>query len=275
MGIITAPASQGCHDELTQMLESQTALIAGALVLLLLLTWKYRALLVLAWHEYIRLCFMNFISGMSKEERILNWVKQNAVVGNAQSVVEAIDKYCYEKEWAMNVGDVKGLIMDKIIEETKPKILLELGTYCGYSAVRMARLLPPGGHLFSIEFNESFAAIAQQVIQMAGLQDKVTILKGPSQEIIPQLKKKYEINTVDMVFLDHWKERYVPDTKLLEDSGVLRKGSVLLADNVICPGAPAFLEYVRNNKRYECTNYPSTVEYTNMEDALEKAVFLG
>ncbi|XP_036597722.1 catechol O-methyltransferase isoform X2 [Trichosurus vulpecula] len=257
------------------MLESQTILITGALLLLLFLAWKYKGLFVFFWHECILLPVFNFISGMSKEERILNWVKQNAVVGNPQSVLEAIDKYGYEKEWAMHVGDVKGRIMDKIMEETKPKIVLELGAYCGYSAVRMGRLLPPGGHLFSIEFNQKFADISQQMIQVAGLQDKISILNGPSQEIIPQLKKKYEINTVDMVFLDHWKERYLPDTKLLEESGVLHKGTVLLADNVICPGTPDFLDYVRNSKRYECTNYPATVEYMRMHDALEKAVFLG
>ncbi|KAM9099809.1 catechol O-methyltransferase isoform X2 [Sarcophilus harrisii] len=168
-----------------------------------------------------------------------------------------------------------GLIVDKVVEEVKPKVLLELGTYCGYSAVRMGRLLPPGGHLFTIEFNESFAAIAQQIIQLAGLQEKISILKGPTEEIIPQLKKKYEINTVDMVFLDHWKDRYLPDTRLLEESGLLRKGSVLLADNVILPGAPEFLQYIRNHKGFECTHYPSMLEYLPMKDGLEKAVFLG
>ncbi|XP_044540020.1 catechol O-methyltransferase-like, partial [Gracilinanus agilis] len=105
--------------------------------------------------------------------------------------------------------------MDKIVEEAKPRVLLELGTYCGYSAIRMARLLPPGARLFTIEFNESFASIAGQMIQVAGLQDKVSILKGPSHEVIPQLRKKHEIDTVDLVFLDHWKDRYLPDTRLL------------------------------------------------------------
>ncbi|KAM9099807.1 catechol O-methyltransferase isoform X1 [Sarcophilus harrisii] len=248
--------------------------LAGAL-LLLLLAWRNRDLLVLLWHDRVALCVANFFSGMSKEERILNWVKQRATAGDPESVLGAIDQYCYQKEWAMNVGDTKGLIVDKVVEEVKPKVLLELGTYCGYSAVRMGRLLPPGGHLFTIEFNESFAAIAQQIIQLAGLQEKISILKGPTEEIIPQLKKKYEINTVDMVFLDHWKDRYLPDTRLLEESGLLRKGSVLLADNVILPGAPEFLQYIRNHKGFECTHYPSMLEYLPMKDGLEKAVFLG
>ncbi|XP_020852089.1 LOW QUALITY PROTEIN: catechol O-methyltransferase [Phascolarctos cinereus] len=254
------------------MLDSQTILIASAL-LLLLLAWKFRRLLVFFWHKGVLQFMKDFMSGMSKEERILDWVKQHAVVGDPQSVVDAMDVYSRQKEWSMHVGDIKGVIVDKVMEEVKPQILLELGTYCGYSAVRMAHLLPPGGHLFTIEFNESFATIAQQVIEVAGLRDKISILKGPSQEIIPQLKKKYEINSVDMVFLDHWKSRYLPDTKLLEENGIIRKGTVLLADNVICPGAPDFLEYVRNSKRYECTTYP--VENIRVNDALEKAVFLG
>ncbi|XP_074062604.1 catechol O-methyltransferase isoform X2 [Macrotis lagotis] len=258
------------------MSESQATLIAAALLLLLLLlAWKYRDLLVLIWHDRFLVTITNFIMGTNKEERILNWVKENATVGDPQSILDTIDKYCHLKEWAMNVGDVKGQIVDKVVEETKPKVLLELGTYCGYSAVRMARLLPPGGHLYTIEFNESFAAIAQQMIQLAGLQEKISILKGSTQEIIPQLKKKYEIDRVDMVFIDHWKNRYLPDTMLLEDSGLLQKGTVLLADNVIFPGAPDFLKYIRNHKRFECTHYPSTLEYLDMEDGIEKAVFLG
>lgn len=52
-------------------------------------------------------------------------------------------------------------------------MLLELGAYCGYSAVRMARLLPPGARLLTIEVNPDYAAITQQMLDFAGLQDKV------------------------------------------------------------------------------------------------------
>lgn len=47
---------------------------------------------------------------------------------------------------------------------------------------------------------------------------QVTILNGASQDLIPQLKKKHDVDTLDMVFLDHWKDRYLPDTLLLEVS---------------------------------------------------------
>lgn len=51
-----------------------------------------------------------------------------------------------------------------------------------------------------------------------GFAFQVKILEGPSEEIIPQLKKKYEVDTLDFVFLDHWKDRYTPDATLIQVS---------------------------------------------------------
>lgn len=61
----------------------------------------------------------------------------------------------------------------------------------------------------------------------------------------------------------------------LQECGLLRKGTVLLADNVICPGTPEFLAYVRGNSRFECTHFTSYLEYAKTVDGLEKAVYLG
>uniref|UniRef100_A0A8C4YS94 Catechol O-methyltransferase n=1 Tax=Gopherus evgoodei TaxID=1825980 RepID=A0A8C4YS94_9SAUR len=241
------------------MLESYPILLSIVtsllfIVLLLAVLIRNNGWAAILWNEIIVQKINNFIMAQSKEERILNFVLQNAVRGDPQSVVDTIDKYCSQKEWAMNVGAEKGLILDKILEETKPSVLLELGTYCGYSAVRIARLLKPSARLLTIEFNPDFAAIARQMIEFAGVQDKVKIVEGSSETIIPQLKKKHEVDTLDFVFLDHWKDRYLPDTILLLDHGLLRKGSVILADNVIFPGAPEFIKYIRNNNRENLTS---------------------
>ncbi|KAK9391542.1 catechol O-methyltransferase [Crotalus adamanteus] len=227
------------------------------------------------WNELVLETITNFVMDQSKEQRILNSVSYNAVKGDPESVLKCIDKYCGQYEWAMNVGDEKGIILDKAVEEAEPTVALEMGTYCGYSAIRIARLLKPNARLLTIEFNPEFAAIAKEIIEIAGLSDKVTIIEGHSQDVIPQLKKKYEVETLDFVFLDHWKERYTPDTILLEECGLLRKGSILLADNIIYPGAPEFIKYIRSNNRYECTSYPTFLEYMKVEDAMEKAVYLG
>uniref|UniRef100_A0A8C3CDC0 catechol O-methyltransferase n=1 Tax=Cairina moschata TaxID=8855 RepID=A0A8C3CDC0_CAIMO len=261
------------------MLESSSVPLFIVFVLLFILLLsvvliRRNGTAALIWNEIIREKITNFIMNQSKEQRILNYVLQNAVRGDPCSVIDAIDTYCSQKEWAMNVGNEKGLILDKTVEEINPSVALELGTYCGYSAVRIARLLKAGARLLTVEFNPEFAAIAKQMIEFAGVQDKVTLIEGPSEEIIPQLKKKYEVDTLDFVFVDHWKDRYTPDTILLQECSLLRKGSVLLADNIIVPGAPEFVNYIRNNPRFQCTNYPSHLEYMKVQDAMKKACTL-
>ncbi|XP_048178507.1 catechol O-methyltransferase isoform X4 [Corvus hawaiiensis] len=206
---------------LRKMLESSSVplfivFILLFILLLIVLLIRRNGTAALIWNEIIREKVTNFIMNQSKEQRILNFVLQNAVRGDPYSVVDTIDKYCSQKEWAMNVGNEKGLILDKTVEEANPSVALELGTYCGYSAVRISRLLKAGARLLTVEFNPEFAAIAKQMIEFAGVQDKVKLLEGPSEEIIPQLKKKYEVDTLDFVFLDHWKDRYTPDTILLQ-----------------------------------------------------------
>lgn len=61
--------------------------------------------------------------------------------------------------------------MDRLLAEQSPLTVLELGTHCGYSTVRMARSLPLGGRIYSIEMDQRNAAIAEKIIRLAGLDD--------------------------------------------------------------------------------------------------------
>ena len=65
------------------------------------------------------------------------------------------------------------------------QVALELGGYIGYSAIRIARNLPPGGKLYSIDPNENHVRIARRMIQHAGLNDKVEVLQSILEESIP------------------------------------------------------------------------------------------
>ncbi|KAM3878386.1 catechol O-methyltransferase B [Diretmus argenteus] len=255
--------------------------VGGVAVLYALYRWviptavQYHAGLALLWHDVIVERMLDTVTQSTRPQRLLSAVQKNATRGDPRSVVKAIDHFCRHKEWAMNVGDEKGVILDSVVCEVKPTTVLELGTYCGYSTVRIASLLPPNARLLTLEFNPHYAAIARQVIAWAGLEEKVVVIEGPSADWIPKMKEHFGVKTFDLVFVDHWKDRYLPDTKLLEECGLLRKGSILLADNVICPGAPDYLEYVRGSKRYESHYFKSHLEYTKVEDGLEKSVFLG
>ncbi|XP_067832347.1 catechol O-methyltransferase A-like isoform X2 [Heptranchias perlo] len=231
--------------------------------------------LVLLWHDWIYLHLRDWLTRSSQPERMLKYVREMATRGDPQSVVDTIDRFCNSVEWAMNIGDEKGLFLDQTVLDVNPGNVLELGTYCGYSAVRIARLLRPGARLYTVEFNADTAKVAKEIIAHAGVEDKVELLVGSSWDLIPELRKKFDVEKLDFVFLDHWKDSYVPDTKLLETCDLLRKGTVLLADNVICPGAPDYLEYVRQDPRYRSEYHPAHLEYTRVEDGLEKSVYLG
>ncbi|XP_056293418.1 catechol O-methyltransferase B [Pseudoliparis swirei] len=253
----------------------------GAALLYALYRWviptvvKIHPELTLLWHDKIVEWILDRVTRSTRPQRLLGAVQKNATRGDPRSVIQAIDDYCKNKEWAMNVGDEKGAILDSVVTEVNPATVLELGTYCGYSTVRIATLLPPHAKLITLEFNPEFAKIARQVIAWAGLEDKVQLVEGSSDDLIGRLKEQFGVDTFDLVFLDHWKKYYLPDTKLMEECGLLRKGSVLLADNVICPGAPDYLEYVRSSPRYQSRYFKAHLEYTNVEDGLEKSVFLG
>lgn len=85
-----------------------TVLLCLALLALLFLQRHRRFLPFLFWNEWVLQSINNQLMGDSKEQRILRYVLKHAVAGDPQSVLETIDTYCSQKEWAMNVGDKKG-----------------------------------------------------------------------------------------------------------------------------------------------------------------------
>ncbi|CAE7206583.1 COMT [Symbiodinium necroappetens] len=106
----------------------------------------------------------------------------------------------------------------------------------GYSALRIARNLPDGGKLLSVEKDELFAAIATKIIEFAGLDSKVKIWMGTVHSELVNITDRMERQPADFVLVDHSKERYVPDLKLLEDCGVIDKSTTVVGDVEVYPG---------------------------------------
>lgn len=148
----------------------------------------------------------------------------------------------------MNIGDDKGTIVADIIREVRPKTMVELGGYCGYSTILFADAIRAAGgkHYYSLERSEQFARNMKVLIDFAGLSDIVEVIVGPSDEGIKHLFNSGKISRIDMMFLDHYKPAYTTDLKLCETLGLIREGTVLAADNVITPGNPPYLKYVRS-----------------------------
>lgn len=194
---------------------------------------------------------------------MLERVFREAIEGEPESVLRVIDAHGYSGEdFLMNVGDVKGVILDNAVRRRAPKVVVELGGYIGYSAVRIGRLLGDGAHLYSIEANPLFAAIATKIVEHAGLASKVTVVVGASDVVLPTLKQRFGLSTIDLLFIDHVKSLYLRDIRHAEQLGLLRRGSIVVADNVIFPGAPDYLRYIRANPRFVSHMHSSTLEYT-------------
>ena len=183
--------------------------------------------------------------------RAMAYVREHAEQGNPTDVLAKLDEFATRVRWMMSIGPNK----DKVIAEAKSKLsgsirALELGAYAGYSSIYMADVLGEDAHITSVEINPQFVEAACGNIEHAGLGERVTVVEGSSTEMIPTLEGPF-----DLVFLDHWKDLYLGDLQLLEERKLLRRGSVVVADNVgKVFGAERYLDYVRNCGRYDSAN---------------------
>lgn len=169
--------------------------------------------------------------------------------GSPENVLAAIDEYGRTKKYLMNVGEDKGRIVTDLIAEVKPKTMVELGGYVGYSCILFGDAVRKAGgqRYFSLERDPAFAAVIMSLVDLAGLSDVVKVIVGSSDESIARLTSSGQLKHIDLMFLDHYKPAYTTDLKLCEELGLITKGSVLAADNVIKPGNPPYLEYVRSS----------------------------
>lgn len=149
----------------------------------------------------------------------------------------------------MNVGNFKGKIVCDLVAELKPETMVELGGYVGYSAIMFGDAVRRAGgkRYFSLERNPEFAAVSTMLVDLAGLRDVVRVYVGRSDASLKRLYEEGQLKHIDLMFLDHYKPAYTTDLKLCEHYGLITPGSVMAADNVIFPGNPPYLKYVRSS----------------------------
>jgi len=156
-------------------------------------------------------------------------------------------------------GHLQGQVLTMISKMIRPKYILELGTFTGYSAICLAKGLQEGGKLITIEIDDELENIAKKYFDKAGIQQKIEQRIGSALEIIPTLKE-----TFDLVFIDAHKPEYPAYYEAVFDK--VNKGGIIIADNTLWSGKvlekPAdddihtlgimqFNEMIKNDNRVE------------------------
>jgi predicted O-methyltransferase YrrM len=111
----------------------------------------------------------------------------------------------------------------------KPKDVLEIGTYTGYSALCLAEGLQEDGHIVTIDKNEELEDLVNRYVENSPYSGKIKCLIGDAMEIIPGLKREF-----DLVFIDADKSNYLNYYNMVIDK--VRSGGFILIDNVLWSG---------------------------------------
>jgi caffeoyl-CoA O-methyltransferase len=154
----------------------------------------------------------------------------------------------------MSVGHVEGLFLRFIVAARKPRRVLEIGVFTGWSSIAMASALPEGGSLVACDVNEETTAIARRYAEEAGLADRIDYRLGDAKETIAGLEGGF-----DLVFIDAWKDDYVDYYELVLPK--LAPDGLILADNTLAAlrgneGIVRFNEHVLADERVECVLLP-------------------
>ncbi|XZF12858.1 O-methyltransferase [Chitinophagaceae bacterium MMS25-I14] len=146
-------------------------------------------------------------------------------------VLLALNRETHEKvpQPRMLSGHLQGALLQMISHMVKPRRILELGTYTGYSAICLAQGLADDGVLHTIDINEELEPMTRKYFREAWVEQKITRHYGKAAEIIPELDESF-----DLVFIDADKRNYSLYYDLVFDKVPI--GGIILADNVLFEG---------------------------------------
>jgi|ERR1700733_2263529 len=158
------------------------------------------------------------------------------LVEHDQALQETLDDAEVAGLPQIQVSPPQGKLLQMLARLQGARTVLEFGTLGGYSAILLARALPPGGRLITLEANAEYAAVARASIERAGLGGVVDLRVGPALETLPDLAEE-GAGPFDLTFIDADKVN-TPDyfAWALDHS---RSGSLIVADNVVRGGSLA------------------------------------
>ena len=171
---------------------------------------------------------------MIVEERVTSFIR--SMIPDTEGILGEIEREAVADEVPIIRKETREW-MKTLLLTKRPQHVLEVGTAVGFSAIYMSRYLPTEGHITTIEKWEPRIEKAKENFKRAGVEDKITLLKGDAMAILKELKGSY-----DFIFMDAAKGQYInflPDVLRL-----LSEGGVLVSDNVLQDGEVLDSRYV-------------------------------
>jgi caffeoyl-CoA O-methyltransferase len=146
-------------------------------------------------------------------------------------VLAELREHCYAhyENSSMLSGFYQGRVLAMLSHMIKPKVVLEIGTYLGYSALCFAEGLAEGGKVITMDVQEETNKVAKSFVARTEYADRIEFLLGPAIDLIPELTE-----TPDLVFIDADKTNYSNYFDLVIDR--LSPGGFIIADNVLWSG---------------------------------------
>ena len=225
------------------------------------------------------------------EESMFIYITNHCARGDIKNILNSIDKFCYSRHWMMHIGERKREFLINAIKSAQQAArvnsssssecfsCLEIGSYCGYSALVMANELSDTGHLFCIERDPKCCRWTKQLLDYALLSNKVTIFENDVSDeslshLIKKMEEDYHCSTLNLVFIDHDKAFYLSDLQQIVSKRLLHSGSVVVADNVLSFGRPLteYLQYVQDPHGLfsSSATHQDHVEYSSIEDSVSE-----
>ena len=161
--------------------------------------------------------------------KIEDYIRKNS--SKEPEILKDLNKETYLKVLnpRMLSGHLQGRFLSIITKLIKPKKILEIGTYTGYSAICMAEGLIENGIIHTIDINEELVSIQNKYFAKSKCNNSIIQHVGDARNIIKSINEKF-----DLVFLDADKENYIEYYELVIEK--VRKGGLIIADNVLWTG---------------------------------------
>lgn len=138
----------------------------------------------------------------------------------------------------MASGHLQGRLLKMLVRMVRPKNILEIGTYSGYSALCMAEGLEPDGHLYTFEINDEQEDFTRPWIENSPFAQQIDFIIGDALEMVPRMNVIF-----DMAFVDGDKRKYIDYYEMILPR--LSQGGYIIADNTLWDGH--VIETLRTN----------------------------